>query len=599
MAWRSLDSISTDRGRSSTARPASQGDVRPAPELPLVQIAASLRARPTRIRLDGQSLSLAEVVAAGVARPRIAIAEDPALRARMDASYSAMMRDVSEGRSVYGCNTAYGGRSRVAPTSGSPKQRVANAVELSEALVFLDVGVGQPLPREIIRAAILVRLNMLLQGVSGIRPEQLEPLRQMLEAGLTPIVAEHGGLGASGDLIHNQRVVSVARGLPGAKAWAPDGRVHESAELLAAFGIAPLELEPKAGLAFVNGDNFSTAMAAIVAYQLCHYFLLSVAASALTLEVLQGTDRSFHPLLAAVRRHPGQRESADLYRLLLDGSQLARHEPDGHRPGRVGSQVQDVYSLRCLAQFEGVFVEKLKQSFETIEINANSASDNPLWVPDELAMTGETPWQWVSGGNFLALHMAEVLDGLRKITTQLIKKQDRHLARLVDEADNAGLPANLSKPGATATGCAFKGIQILSGMLEVQSMQLANPVTTLFGIHEERNQDLTSHATTSGHLALRNLELLRYSLAANLLALAQAVDLRGGAERLAPRTRPLYAFVRASSAVVREERPLHADLEHLARRLDDESTRDALMQSIFSGDGSCAAASAVRRAVHD
>jgi len=125
------------------------------------------------------------------------------------------------------------------------------------------------------------------------------------------------------------------------------------------------------------------------------------------------------------------------------------------------------------------------------------------------------------------MHMAEVLDTLRKITTQLIKKHDRHLARLIDVTDNNGLPPNLSDPEQAVSHCTFKGIQILSGMLEVHSMMLSNPITTMFGIHEERNQDITSHATTSGNLAIKNLELLKYSLAGNMLAVAQAVDLRG------------------------------------------------------------------------
>jgi histidine ammonia-lyase len=226
-------------------------------------------------------------------------------------------------------------------------------------------------------------------------------------------------------------------------------------------------------------------------------------------------------------------------------------------------------------------LEKLKWALETITMNANSVSDNPLWVPEEQAMEGEEAWQWVSGGNFFSMHMVEVLDTLRKICTQIIKRNDRHLAKLIDPVENNDLAPNLSDPVESISQCAFKGIQILSGMLEVYSMSLANPVSILFGIHEERNQDLTPHATTSGNLALKSLELLKYSLAGNLLAIAQAVDLRGGGHLLSPRTQPLYEAIRRYSPKVTQERPLHEDIERIAQALENESMMEVIREQIF------------------
>jgi histidine ammonia-lyase len=160
------------------------------------------------------------------------------------------------------------------------------------------------------------------------------------------------------------------------------------------------------------------------------------------------------------------------------------------------------------------------------------------------------------------MHVAEGLDSLRKVMTQIVKLNDRHLARLVNPHHNNGLPANLSD-GASITQCAFKGVQIQAGMLDVYSSLLSIPVTTFFGVHEEGNQDITAHSLTSGILAIENLRLARYSLAQNLLALAQAVDLRGGPDRLSPRTRPVYHFVRERAAPVVNERPLHQEIETL------------------------------------
>jgi histidine ammonia-lyase len=267
-------------------------------------------------------------------------------------------------------------------------------------------------------------------------------------------------------------------------------------------------------------------------------------------------------MLDTVRPHDGQREAAALLRHLLAGSGLAYQEMTGHRRRPEGESVQDCYSLRGAAQYLAVGFERVRAALATLTVNANSVSENPLWVPPGMTTPGEPPWQWVSGANFLAMHAAEALDGLRKTLTHVVKLADRHLARLVNPHLSNGLPANLSELTAV-TGCAFKGVQIQSGMLEVYSTLLSFPVTTLFGVHEEGNQDVTTHALTSGILALENLRLARYALAQNLLALAQAVDCRGGPGGLSPRTRPVYEFVRERAEYLTTEEPLHPAIERL------------------------------------
>lgn len=546
----------------------------------LVAIERAMAKPVAAVVLDGRSLAVGEVIAIAQRKSRVAITSDPQVLDRMHQSYTAMQADIAQGTPVYGCNVAYGGRASRVLNDGDVQARVNTARDLSAALTFLDVGIGPLLPKAIVRSAMAIRVNMLLQGVSAIRRTTLQPLVDMLNLDIVPLVNAYGGVAASGDLIHNQRLVSAARGLPGARVTTPSGAIGPAEQVLWENGIELLQLEPKEGLALVNGDNFSTAMALYVTHRLLQYYLIATVVGAATIEVLRGTTRSFHPLLAQVRPHPGQKEAAAIYRFLLSGSQLARQELSGPQLRENGEKTQDAYSLRCLPQFEGMMIEQLKWALATITINANSVSDNPLWVPPEQTVAGEEPWQWVSGGNFFAMHMVEVLDTLRKICTQLVKRNDRHLARLVDPADNHGLPPNLSHP-ASISHCAFKGIQILSGMLEVYSMSLANPISTLFGIHEERNQDLTPHATTAGNLALQSLELLKYSLAGNLLAIAQAVDLRGGGALLSPRTRPLYEFVRGCSSQVIQERPLHEDLEKIAHALENESLMELVREKIF------------------
>jgi histidine ammonia-lyase len=372
------------------------------------------------------------------------------------------------------------------------------------------------------------------------------------------------------------------RNLPGAMVVNGGGDVREARKVFPDLGLKALELDPKAGLAFCNGDNFSTGLGILLAVDTLRLLLLVVASSAMTVEVLQGSDRSFHPMLGRMRPHPGQIEVAYLLRELLAGSQLATQELLGFIPRPQGVSVQDGYSLRALPQYLAVAVEQLKASFEILSRNANSVSDNPLWVPPQYAVEGEAPWQWVSGANFLAMHVAEVIDGLRKSMTQIVKLCDRHLARIINPDLNNGLPPNLSGDLAVTT-CSFKGVQIQAGMFDVYSQILSIPVTTMFGVHEEGNQDITTHAITSGILAAENMRIARYSLAQTFLSIAQAVDLRGGPAYLSPRTRPIYEFIRERCDHVTHERPLYQDIESIYQTIVSDELGQTLRETTFHG----------------
>lgn len=544
-------------------------------------IAKELSTLPSKIVLDGKNLSIADIQGVYSLDTPIQLTTDTFILQKMEKSYNAMMADIKSGIPVYGTNSAFGGQAARILNQGSEEEKINAAREISEALVFLDVTVGPELPDYITRAAMAIRINMLLQGVSGIRISTLESYLALLNNNLIPIVHQYGGIGASGDLAHNQRVVSALRGISGVYLRDKQGVKREAQEALAEAGISSLKLDPKEGLALVNGDNFSTAMAVDVFIRIVKLYLISTVVGAITVEVLRGTNRVFHPLLSQVRMHPGQAEVSSLYRYLLEGSQLAYQELQGPVPREQGMKVQDGYSLRCIPQFEGVMIETFLHAYSTLTINCNSVSDNPVWVPEDDVLPGEKPWQWVSGGNFLAINVAEVMDQLRKVTTQLIKRNDRHLARLIDKYENNGLPANLSDP-QSLIHCAFKGVQIQSGMFDVYSMILSQPVTTLFGTHEERNQDITSHALTSGILARSNLEILEYSLAMNCLAIAQAVDLRGGKELLSPKTRPMYEWIRTHAAYAHNERCLAQDIENLRRYIASGDCFSFITNTIYS-----------------
>lgn len=548
----------------------------------LVALDRIMARKPAEVVLGERPLEPRDVLAVARQKTPVRFTDNPEVLGRIAACHERVMQDVAKGVPVYGLNTGYGGQAGRVIVDGSEDARLWVARAISEAIVAIDVSVGPPFDVDVVRAGMLLRINMLLGGASGVKLGDLDLLRRLLNLGLTPYVQQYGGLGASGDLAHNARVVSVLRQLEGARVWNAEGRLADAREALRAVGLEPLELDPKAGLGLCNGDNFSTGLAILLAADTLRILLLAIVTSALTVEALRGSDRSVHPLLEAVRPHDGQREAAGLVRHLLAGSRLAYQEMTGHQVRPPGESVQDAYSLRGIAQYLAVGIEKTKAALTTLTVSANAVSDNPLWVPPDRVTPGEPPWQWVSGANFLAMHAAEAIDGLRKTLTQVVKLVDRHLARLVNPHLSNGLPANLSEVTAIS-GCAFKGVQIQSGMFDIYSTYLSFPVTTLFGVHEEGNQDITTHALTSGMLATENVRVARYALAQILLALAQAIDHRGGPEQLAPATRPVYEFVRERAEYTVSERPLHMNIERLYQAQVSGELASCLRDRVFAG----------------
>jgi histidine ammonia-lyase len=191
-----------------------------------------------------------------------------------------------------------------------------------------------------------------------------------------------------------------------------------------------------------------------------------------------------------------------------------------------------------------------------------------LWVTPESVTENEEPYQWISGGNFLAMHMAESLDRIRKILLHIVKQNDRHLARLVHPLFNRGLPANLSDKNAVSQAT-FKGLQTQMGMFEVYSSLLVYPASTAFGTHEEFNQDITSHAPASSILARELMQIAKLATATNFIAACQAIDLRGGSKLLSPATKYLYDWLRQYVPYIKKEQPLGHYVEKVAGHLTD------------------------------
>ncbi|HEU6444648.1 MAG TPA: histidine ammonia-lyase [Gaiellaceae bacterium] len=411
-------------------------------------------------------------------------------------------------------------------------------------------GVGDPYPDEIVRAALLLRANALATGVSGARTEVAELLLECLRRGVLPRVPSRGSVGASGDLAP---LAHLALPLIGeGEAWF-DGDLLGGAEALARAGLEPIRLRAKEGLSLINGTQFMTAFGALGTVRAKRLAVAADIACALSVEALQGSRTPFSPGVQAVRRLRGQAESAENVLRLLDGSAVM----ESHR---WCDRVQDAYSLRCAPQVHGACRDLIRHVEETISVELNAGTDNPLVLVD----AGEI----VSAGNFHGQPIAFALDVLAMAASELASISERRTERLVNPSLSDGLPAFLAADGGLNSG--FMIPQYVAASLVSENKSLAHPASVDSIPTSAGQEDHVSMGNASGLKAWQVVGNAERAVAIELLAGAQAVEflapLRPGGGGEAARL-----FVRSLSPRVVEDRPLGGDIETVAAAVRDGS----------------------------
>ncbi|MBI4542656.1 MAG: aromatic amino acid lyase, partial [Gemmatimonadetes bacterium] len=377
--------------------------------------------------LDGHHLTLEDVarVAAGeVAEVTLA----PAASAALALARRVVEARIAEGARVYGVTTGFG---RLAEVLIPPEQRLALQ---RNVIVSHAAGCGAPLGRAETRALMLLRANSLAHGHSGCTVRCVELLLDFLNRGIHPVVPEFGSVGASGDLVP---LAHVAVGLMGEGEVEMGGRVVPAKDALAAAGLPPLDVREKDGLSLINGTQFCSALGVLALLEAERALDALEIAGAMSLDALKGSPGPFAENIQAVRPHPGQAASAARLRALLEGSEIR----ESHREG--DARIQDAYSLRCMPQVHGAARDALAYVRRVLEIEINSATDNPLVVPE----TNEI----VSGGNFHAQIVAQALDLLAIAAADLASISERRIDRLLNP-DSSGLPAFLAREPGVESG---------------------------------------------------------------------------------------------------------------------------------------------------
>ncbi|MDQ2670450.1 MAG: histidine ammonia-lyase, partial [Gemmatimonadota bacterium] len=449
-------------------------------------------------RLDGRSLTVAEVVRAA-RDPRVRISAAPDALASLAESRGIVERALATGATIYGINTGFGklANVRVAPEALDELQ--VNLVRSHAA------GVGDPLPREVVRALMLLRANVLLRPTSGVRPALVESLLAMINAGIVPRVPEQGSVGASGDLAPLSHVALALMGE--GEVLGGDGAVRPAADALRAAALPPFRFAPKEGISFINGTQAQTALLALLVHDAEILWRTAVGAAAISLEALRGTPTPLDPRIHEARPHRGQIAAAELMASLLEGSEIREsHRHDDPR-------VQDAYSLRCSPQVLGAVHDTIAFARGAVDVELNASTDNPLVFPE-----GDV----LSGGNFHGQPVAQALDVLAIGLTTLQALAERRVERLVNPDLSQGLPAFLTPDPGLRSG--YMMVQITAASLVAESRTLAMPAS-IGSIPTDANQeDFVPMGMAAAYKARRILGNAQRVIAAELLCGAQGLE---------------------------------------------------------------------------
>ena len=513
---------------------------------------AERRSEGTRVELHGRGLTVADVIAVARRGVRAGLADDA--RDAMRRSAALVDGFVAGDHAVYGVTTGFGSLAGTV----IPPERTA---ELQVALVRSHAaGMGDPVEPEVVRAMLLLRARSLAMAHSGARPELVDLQLALLDRGITPVVREHGSLGASGDLapLAHCALALVGEG----EVWAPDGTVVPAAAALNGAGLQPVELRAKEGLALINGTDGILGMLCLALHDLSALLRLADVTAAMTVEGLLGTDRAFAADLQALRPQVGQAVSArNLSRLLAGSPIVASH--------RVGDRrVQDAYSLRCTPQVHGAALDTIAHARTIAERELDAAIDNPMILPD-----GRVE----SCGNFHGAPLAFACDFLAIAISELAAIAERRTDRMLDVARSHGLPPFLTPDAGVNSGMMIAHYTQAAMAMELQ--RLAVPASTQSLPTSAMQEDHVSNGWAAARKLRRSVDGLRRVLAVELVCAAAAIDLRAPLTP-APGTAAALDVLRRDVAEPGPDRWLSPDLRAAEQRLADGSVLDAVETTI-------------------
>jgi histidine ammonia-lyase len=489
--------------------------------------------REVSVTIDGDSLNLEKIVR--VVREGARVKLSDSAKDKMTVSRESLMKLVSEGRVIYAVNTGVG---ELVDVKIPPDELKALQVNLLRSHAC---GVGDRFPPEVVRAMMLLRANALAKGYSGVRPDIVQMLVKMLNSGIVPSVPRQGSVGASGDLVMLAHLGLVMIG----EGEADAGKGFESGSAaLRRKKLSPISLEAKEAISLINGTQAMCALGALAVKDAALLADNVQIAAAMSLEALKGTSSAFDLRISQVRPHQGQIRVSQNMLSLLHGSEIMVSHHDCPK-------VQDAYSLRCIPQVIGASLESIWHAQDVVEIEINSATDNPLFFPDDGIV--------ISGGNFHGQPVALAMDFLGLGVHELGSFSERRTARLVDDK-LSGLPPFLTRHGGVGSGLMVP--QYVAASLVSENKVLVHPASADSIPTSANQEDHNSMGTIAAWKARQIIDNVRRVVAIELITAAQGLDFIHLSSS-AP-IEKVKSVLRAEVPTLEEDRQLAPEIEKVA-----------------------------------
>ena len=497
--------------------------------------------------INGHDLTVEEIIRVCRGYEKVEVSKEAQAAVKKARDY--IEKKLDEGAVIYGLTTGFGKFANI----NISKEETA---DLQRNLIISHTcALGNPYETKYVRAAILLRCNALSRGHSGIRPETLNTLVDMLNKGIHPIVPEKGSLGASGDLAP---LSHIALGLIGLGKVEYKGTVMPAQEAMDKAGIKPVVLAAKEGLALNNGTQMMTAVGANVLWDGMNLLKVADIATAMTAEALHGITKAYDHKVHDIRGHEGQKIVAKNLLALLKGSKNAMDVQP--------TKVQDPYSLRCIPQIHGASRDAINYVYGVVNTEINAVTDNPLVFPDEDEV--------ISGGNFHGQPMALAFDFLKIAISELADVSERRSERMINPSLSEGLPAFLTLHGGVCSG--FMIAQYAAASMVSENKVYDHPACVDSIPSSGGQEDHVSMGTTSARTAALVLDDTQKVLGIELASAAQAIWLRekigeSKIANLAPATRAAYDYIRTLSEPVDQDVIMHDELVKFDEMIKDNS----------------------------
>ncbi len=503
------------------------------------------------MEIDGNSVTLKDLW--NVAHTNEVVQLSKEAREKVQTSREYIEDKLKIGKPIYGVNTGFGAFS-------STQIDQSKLIELQKNLVRShSAGVGEPFSKEETRAIMCLRANALATGYSGVRVEVIEKILEFLNLNIIPVVPQQGSVGASGDLAP---LAHLALALIGEGEVWKDGCPVDVKTVLKEKSISPLELQPKEGLSLMNGCQVMTAVGMLSAYEARRLMWMTDLAGAISLESLRGSRNAFDPLIPATRPHPGEAKTArNLLKILGKTSEISESHVDCTR-------VQDAYSLRCMPAVHGAAKDAIRNGLQTLVIEANSSTDNPLVFVNEDKI--------LSCGNFHGEPVAFVLDFMGIAVSAMTSISECRIEKLINPAMSE-LPAFLAKDGGLNSGMMI--VQVAAASLVSENKILSHPASV---------DSIPTSADKEDHVSMGTIAARKFGKIVRNSENVVAMELLCGTQAMGF-LRPLkssstietvYKLVRETVPFAEVDRVFSRDVESIKKLIRSDKLIEAVTESV-------------------